>query len=94
MRSTRATRDARANSRDATAMDGADAMVMSRWGTWARVPLPRDGRARVSGGARAEGKTHARVKTDRDADVSRAIDSKKKVSTFVIDCAKPVCIKP
>ena len=32
--------------------------------------------------------------TDGDDDVSRAIDSKKKVSTFVIDCAKPVRIKP
>lgn len=94
MRSTRPTRDARAGSRDATAMDGADAMVMSRWAMWARVPLHREwARARL--GRRARGvKTHVRIKTDRDADVSRAIDSKKKVSTFVIDCAKPVCIKP
>jgi hypothetical protein len=33
-------------------------------------------------------------KTDDANDVFAGVDTKKKVSTFVIDCAKPVRVKP
>ena len=60
-------------------------------GEGARVPASD---ARASREARVGVAGEGGIMTDGDDDVSRAIDSKKKVSTFVIDCAKPVRIKP